>query len=121
MLVRGGILGRAIKRKECVVTDLRVLKRRLTGAGGCTHLAATTEQTGPGGGAGSGFTPTPTASCFSPPPPPLPSIVTPADLPAERELSNLGGGSNGGGGGPASMHLADRRLGRCTASARHNQ
>lgn len=57
--------------------------------------------------------------CFCPPSSPLRSPpLPPAHLPpspAEPELSNLGGVR------PASTHLADRRLGRCTASARHNQ
>lgn len=59
----------------------------------------------------------PSSPLRSPPPSPRPPLHPPATpySPAEPELSNLGGVR------PASTHLADRRLGRCTASARHNQ
>lgn len=120
--ILGGLSGRE-SGKKCSMTDLRFLKRRITGAGCAAHLVATADKREV---EGSGFTfcrlrdsrdggqiwgrgP---ASCFSPP---SDTAATPAtSLPR-------GSCQTGGRTRPASMHLADRRLGRCTASTRHNQ
>lgn len=112
------------------VTDLSIVTRRLTRAGSCTHLVATTaeQQTQAGQmgvevhllqaeGRKSGPEPRQLPLSLSLPPTQAP--LTPlAPLQPRR---HAGAVTRGGRAGPARMHPADRLLGRYTASARHNR